>query len=465
MINFFKKAWNSPTWSTLLRQITIPLKFLLLTPLVLTRFSALELDVFFLIASTTILFTIFQNRLTSVFARMLCFAFGGATELGKWTTDKSPSLGQPNWKLFKEAYLALGTLLFICFVPALLLSVGLMWLSVATLLDFSYQDKVLWAGALLGAASPAVSFLLMRPNLALRATGKIPLQNRISTLVSIASIVTGALVVILGGRLISILCVQLFFTTLERYIMIWYLPSEIRPYATKGKWSKRVFNWAREPLWKGLVAVLAGMGTHRSVGVFLASTGTVGYAAPFLFVQSLLTTCQGIASAPLTSQLPRYSKMLEEGKREAIAGDSLFRITFTTLFMITATLGISFVIPVMLPLLKANMKALPVLDSLALGGLRCIYWPLICFNLVQGVSNDVKVVWRLVVAIPFSILLFFIGLNTQQYLWFALGMYLPLIMVLNWYTWNNYLEFLGKTSSELLISLKLSFRRRLSSIF
>lgn len=449
----------------MLMKIIAPLNFLLLTPLVLARFSTLELDVFYLIASTTILFSLFQNRFSNVFERMLSFAFGGASDLGKWTGDKAPSTGEPNWEMFKEAYMALGALLFISCLPSLIMSVGLMWLSVGFLVDFSYQDRSLWIGAILGAVSPSVSFLMLRPNLALRATGKIALQNRINTITGVASIVVSAIVVLAGGRLIGIICVRLFFTTLARWVMIQFLSVEVKPYASKFKWSSKIFAWAREPIWKGLVSVLAGMGVHRGVGVFLAFTGSVGFAAPFLFIQSLLTTCQGIACAPLYSQIPRYSKMLEEGKRAEIGADSFLRIVFTTLLMAAAVLGVSFVIPAMLPLVGANMTPLSATDSLLLGGLRCVYWPLICFNTVQGVSNDVKVVWRFVFAMPFAILLFYIGSQTQQYYWFSLGMYLPYIVALNWFTWGNYLEFIGKDWLGIAKGAQAIARKRIPNFF
>ena len=426
----------------------------------LTRFSPLELDVFYLIASATILFSLLQNRFSNVFERMLSFAYGGATDLGKWTDGKAASSGDPNWQLFKEAYLALGALLFLACLPSLLLSIGLMWISLGALVDYSYQDQQLWFGAMLGAVSPTVSFLMLRPEMALRSTGMIASQNRISTIASIASLCASAAVVMLGGRLIGIITTQLVFVTLARCLMIRMLSDEIRPYATKVKWSEQVFSWAKEPLWKGLVTMLAGMGTHRAVGVFLASTGAVGFAGPFLFIQSLFTTSQDIASAPLYSQIPRYSKMLENGQRTSIGADSFLRVAVTTLLMVTAVLSISFLIPILLPLIGANMTALPVRESLLLGALRCVYWPLICFNMVQGVSNDVKVVWRFVIAMPFAIACFYIGSQAQSYFWFAIGMYLPFIAVLNLYTWKNYVEFVGHDGLMIAKNAKnLAFKR------
>ena len=392
---------------------------------------------------------------------MLSFAYGGATDLGKWTGQKTSSNGEPNWVLFKEAYLTLGVLLLLACIPSLLLSVGLMWLSVGALVEFSYEDKQLWIGAMLGAVGPAVAFLLSRPSMALRSAGGVATQNRIETISSIASIIFAALAVVLGGRLIAILLVQLFFTTLSRWVIIQFLAIEIKPYASKVNWNRKIFGWAREPLWKGLITMLSGMGVHRGVGVFLASTGTVGFAAPFLFVQSVLTTCQGIASAPLNSQLPRYSAMLEQGKRSEIGADSFMRIIFTTIIMVLAAVGVSFGIPILLSLIGSKMASLPIFAALLLGGLRCVYWPLICFNTVQGVSNDVKVVWRFLVAMPFSILLFYIGASTEQYFWFAIGMYVPYTIALNWFTWGNYKEFVGKNGFAIAKDAKVATRNRL----
>ena len=133
--------------------------------------------------------------------------------------------------------------------------------------------------------------------------------------------------------------------------------------------------------------------------------------------------------------------------------------------MAAAALGVSFVIPAVLPLVGANMTPLSATDSLLLGGLRCVYWPLICFNTVQGVSNDVKVVWRFVFAMPFAILLFYIGSQTQQYYWFSLGMYLPYIVALNWFTWGNYLEFIGKDWLGIAKGAQAIARKRIPNFF
>ena len=93
------------------------------------------------------------------------------------------------------------------------------------------------------------------------------------------------------------------------------------------------------------------------------------------------------------------------------------------------------------------------------------YWPLICFNTVQGVSNDVKVVWRFVFSVPFAILLFFVGATSQQYFWFSLGMYLPYILLINLFTWKNYVDFVGTDSGNIAKDAQSMARQRLTSFY
>jgi hypothetical protein len=128
-------------------------------------------------------------------------------------------------------------------------------------------------------------------------------------------------------------------------------------------------------------------------------------------------------------------------------------------------LVISFLVPTLLEFIGSNMVPLSICDSLLLGGLRVVYWPLICFNTVQGVSNDVKVVWRFVFSVPFAILLFFVGATSQQYFWFSLGMYLPYILLINLFTWKNYVDFVGTDSGNIAKDAQSMARQRLTSFY
>ncbi len=84
----------------------MPLRLLVLTPLVLSRFDKIELDLFYLLASANFLFVVFQGRLADTFMKMLSYSFAGADDLGKWTEGRKVGEGEPNWPLFQRAYLA-----------------------------------------------------------------------------------------------------------------------------------------------------------------------------------------------------------------------------------------------------------------------------------------------------------------------------------------------------------------------
>ena len=140
----------------------MPVKLLLLTPLILNRFDKVEIDLFYLLASANFLFVVFQNRLSDTFVKMLSSSFAGADDLGKWTQPRKLGSGEPNWPLFERAYLAMGYLLLLAIAPAILFSLVAGWWSLGCLTDFSYERVWLWAALALGVVNPALELYFRR---------------------------------------------------------------------------------------------------------------------------------------------------------------------------------------------------------------------------------------------------------------------------------------------------------------
>jgi hypothetical protein len=393
--------------------------------------------------------------------KMLSYAHGGADDLGKWTEKKKTSEGKPNWPVFERTYRALGFLLLLAALPATLFSVFTGWWSLGSLTGFSYERTWLWAGMALGVLTPAVNLYFSRPAVALQAIGQISVQNRTVVLGNLLSVVASVVVVLVGGRLFSVMLCQLIFSWFSRALLLWRLPDKIKSYALSNSWDAEVFRWAKEPLWKGGLTVIAGMGVHRSAGIFLASTGIPGFAAPFLFAQSILTTLQMIASAPLNSQIPRYSRMLAEGRRYEIIQDSFPRILFVAFVLIVFTIAMAFGLPIFLDLVDSSIGSLPFLLIILLGFLRAIYCLQLGFNSIQNLTNDILVTNRFLIAVPISLLFFVVGMIEKEYLWFVVGVYLPLIFLLNWTTFQMFLRVGDLKKSDLKFDIS-RFRKRKS---
>lgn len=411
-----------------------------MTPLILTRFDKVELDLFYLLASANFLFVVFQGRLTDTFMKMLSYAFAGADDLSKWTEKRKLSVGEPNWPLFQRAYMAMGFFLFLAIIPATVFSAVAGWWSLGSLTGFNYERGWLWASLAVGVLSPALGLYFQRPEVALQATGRIAIRNRMNVLSSGLSVLAAVIVVQCGGRLFALIITQFLFTWIKRALLIWRLPKEVKKYSMKSRWDSEIYSWCKEPVFRGCVTVFAGIGIQRTLGIFLASTGIPGFASPFLFAQMVLLSGEKIAYAPLQSQMPRFSKMLAQGQRRELLVDALPRIFFVTASLLALTAIVAFTFPYLFKIIGAQISFLPVGLFVLLGLLRSIYSTQLGFNRVQSLTNDILVMNRFLLAIPLALIFFFIGTTQKNYLWFVLGAYIPQILVLNIFTLRKFLE-------------------------
>ena len=73
--------WESPTFMKWGNQGVKSLRFLLVTPLILTRFNETEIAAWYLFSSLNVFASIVSQRLGMTFSRMFAFAMGGSDDL------------------------------------------------------------------------------------------------------------------------------------------------------------------------------------------------------------------------------------------------------------------------------------------------------------------------------------------------------------------------------------------------
>jgi len=445
------KLLKSPTATTFLTRAVSPLRILILTPVVLGTFSKVELDVFFMFGSALVFFTIFSARLGDVFMRMLAYAFAGAESLAPVTELKKmerPVGDSPNWQLFGSAYKTLGSLLAVAALPSVLFAVATFTWTIGTLTDWSFSDRWLWAAAGVGALNSVIEITFLRYRAALVAAGGIAKANLVELFSAVLSVVVSCLVVLLGGGLFGLITTQFVFNCLRRILLIRELPKPLREDRWKFGWDQQIISWAWSPLWKSLVSMTAGMGVERSVGLFLVAVGRPGFAAPFLLAQSLIGTVSQLGSVPLQSQLPRFATMLAKGEGRDVVVQSIARIFPLPIVMfLFVGLG-SFLLPWLLELLDSSISFLKPRDWFLLGIGLTLRRFVASFAQVYVLTNNMVFYLRTVIAGVIAVGFFWWGSQTESYTPFALGLWLPTIITMGFYSWRKFIELAGEEKSH-----------------
>lgn len=427
-----KRVWQSATATTWLNQAVTPLRLLILTPLVLSRFTKVELDVFYLITSANLLFAVFQARLSDTFVKMLAYAFGGASDLSAWKPGKKPSKqgNEPSWELFGRCYSTLAGLQYVAALPALAFGLGTGLWSIGLLTDWDPAMRYLWLALAIAVVGNALDIITARYKNAHTAMNRVAFCNRAQTITSVAMIVTNSLAVQLGYGLVFITSITAIYTLLLRIYLKTTLPVALKK-NNKIIIDRQIFGWAWPVLWRGMIAVMATLGAQRSVGLFLAATQIPGLTAQFLFSRNILLTIQKTSCAPLVSQVPKFSKMLGQDKRSGMVREAMDRIGLSNVIMLFGILGAGITVPFLMEQIGSQIEFLGGSAWWALGGAFAVLQILLNMGMVYNVTNRQALYIRSVMAAVIVVGCYWVGSVTGNIWWFIWGTSVPYILTIN----------------------------------
>lgn len=319
------KLWHSPTFNTWTNQGSMALRMVILTPLILTRFDKVEIAAYFLLGSLNFFGQILSIRLSITFSRMIAFAMGGATDLAPIAGRKSDlseiSKQGPNWEMIGRAYGTLGAILGALAMVVGIVSAGMAWFGVGNLLEGYDVPAPIWIAAGVVVLTTAINFAQSQYQVALQGINQVALSNRVQGLFNLASIVSGAAVLLLGGGFLLLICVMQAFVLMgflrARFLLRQVEGGRFRHIREYG-WDSQVARWAWEPTWKGLIAQLSNVGVLQLSGILLTGVADAGVVAAYLFSVRLMSMMTQIAQAPFSSHQPLFSKLLAAGEMEKL---------------------------------------------------------------------------------------------------------------------------------------------------
>jgi len=425
------KLGNSPSAMAVLSRLLQPLRMLVLVPLVFTKFTTFESDVYFLFASATILTVMARARMCDVFTTMLSFAYAGADDLSPISSEKQRTEGsEPNWLIFAHATRFLDRMQWRLVGPLLLLSSAIIILSIASIRGMAEWNAWTWAVILLGIIAAHVNFLRSPVEAGLKGVGRVVVCYRINIIAALAFVVAGSIAISLNGGLFGLVCVQIVIAMIKIWLFDWYYARDVKPNIhnlavdRNSELDRKIFEWAWAPMWKSSVGFLAGIGISRIAGIFVANTGGEGSVASFIFAQNILLTMTGMVQALLASQFPRYSRMFAHGNTAPLVRDAAERTGVIVYVMIAGIISSGLILPWLMQLIGSNVNFMELRLWLMYGFLYLIGQMIGVWAFIYGRSNHMPF-YRHQIA---SFILAFFGLVMASQFQSVLGVILSITL-------------------------------------
>lgn len=397
MLTVLNALWNSPTATSWVQQITQVLRFVAVTPLVLTRFRPDEIAAWFLFTSLLVFQGVIGSRVMLTFNRMIAFGMAGATDLSPIRGRSAVrGDGEPNWPLVARVYGTVGFLSVVFSIITFLAALTLAWIGLPKILGSSPEPNGILTALAITLGGQTVVFLFQRYRALLQGMNHVALVARWNSLFSLLSIGVSSVALLAGCGIVGLASVVQGFALLGVVRMRW-LVRNVEEGRAKGfqglKIDSEVFGWAREPFVKGMATSLANSGVIQLGAVVFTRYAVPETSAAFLLTHRMILMLRQMSLTPMTSHLPRMSRLLAQGDLATLSGMVANRTAATTLLLCSGGLALAFCGGPILDLIGSNADLLPRSHVLAFVGLMLAQTYLAANLMVSAMGNEIVCFW------------------------------------------------------------------------
>ena len=435
MKKLFLRIWDSPTFTTWANRSTKSLRFLLVTPLLVTRFSTEEIAAWYLFSSLTFFGTIIHDRVILTFNRMIAFGMAGAQDLSSIENVKiARGDGKPHWDTVKRAYGTVGFLTLTTASVAGISGLALGGFSLSSILaEYSEPGKV-WAALFIVLGGQTFSMCFSQYMVTIQGMGLVALSNRWSCLFSLLSVGVGFAVLSAGGGIIA-LAVSMQAISLLNILRMKLLVNFVHNGVLKNTRSivldREVLGWAWPAFWRGLFSTIMNKGVLQIGAVVYARYASVESVAAYLFSFNILRTISSFSEAPLISMGPRLSSTMAKGDLGRLRKLYSQKATQAQWLFAAAAALSGVLIPAGLGFLKSNTNFLGPIEWATLILAYAIQRYVFVGLRLPALGNKVIYVKETAIAGFVSILIMGPAVVYGGYFGLIAAMYLPTILALN----------------------------------
>lgn len=312
------RVWNSPTfmsWGSLLTR-TFNIVFVL--PLILTRFEAPEIALWYLLKSLFGLTTLADFGFSATFTRII--SYSNSKFLQKFnseslpTSEIEPEKAQTINSTMNVVY---GRITLITTVVLIILGTLLLRRPIS-LTNLPNQSWISWIVVIF---TSIFTIFGSKFATALQGLDEIALLKRYETVLSIAEILSLFTVLMLGGDLLGLVIVSQSWKLV--YVFVNYrLCKHIRDgeYSRLSPWEldQNIFRTVWPSAWRSGLGRFMSYGLIQASGLIYAQIGTSGNLATYLLSLKLIQTISDFSRAPFYSKLPKMANLYVQKKYNEI---------------------------------------------------------------------------------------------------------------------------------------------------
>jgi hypothetical protein len=328
--------WNSPTLMTWASQFARVGSLLFVLPLVLNRFTAAEVAVWYLFAGVISLSAMADFGFRSTFIRLTSFAAGGATEIKGRVTATRRDHQQINWSLVERLhstmYRVYSWTTVLVVLALVLLGTLALWRPIAHLTDQS--DAWLAWGVI--CLTTALEFPGKIYKNYLEGLSFVALVKRVETLFRVAAILSTIAVMTVAPGLLNLVVVNRLWVVAnffrDRYLARAVHDGRMRTFR-KLEVDRAFLGQVWAPAWRSGISTVMSKGLLGLSGVLYAQIGSPVTVASYLLALRLITAIRDVCNAPFYSKIPSLGRLRAEGDgprlvKVAQRGMQLANLTF-----------------------------------------------------------------------------------------------------------------------------------------
>ncbi len=430
-----RRLWDSPTVTSWMSLATKSLRLVILLPLILRRFSATEAAAWLMFSSLLFFGTLISAQINLLFSRLIAMAMSGAEDLSPITHSKEVrGKGEPNWIMVRRVYSTVGFLNAIVAGITGITALAMGVYGLQPMLAHYGNSRKVWLAFLLVIVGEVVAQMQQKYTVALRGMNFFSLTNRWDVVFALASTLAGSLALWLGATILPLAMVMQSVIVIGSFRYLLVLRSiEPRFKEFEGRhYDRAILKWAWPPFIKSLAQSFASNGAIKVGAVVFARYGEPRQVASLLLTLRLFDMMWSFSTAPVTSKIPRYSRMLAEGRMENLRSELMRSLKFGQWVLVASGLGVVFLLKPLLNLMKSEVVALPlwILGSLVAGFI--VVSTIRHWLLISLAGNHVVAVNGFILSALASTGLCLVTFKTFGLPAFALSVFLPAILLVNW---------------------------------
>ena len=309
--------WNSSTimtWGSFLVRLS---SFFLLLPLILNKFSAADIVIWYLFSSITALQCYFDMGFGSTLSRAISFSAAGAKSIrGFKDVNDDCGDGKPNWDLMGKVVSSMKKIYLVLSIFSFILIGVIGTLSLIKPISAVNQTADAWLAWMCILVMSPISLWASIYTYYLEGTNQILLLRRLDIFFGVGGVVSSVILLFLGGGLLSLVLLAQFWVLARILLNVKLchkLDNDKFKCINNQPYDKAILRDLWPSTWRSGLGGLATTGFTYGSSLIVAQLGEAKDVASYLFAMRLIDAVSQFSMAPFYSKIPLLARKRAEG--------------------------------------------------------------------------------------------------------------------------------------------------------